>query len=106
MATENIIMDAVKNGGNRQELHEHIRQHSMEAGRRVKQEGKSNDLLERIANDPIFGMTFEQVKAACDPAKLSGRASHQVTDFLENEVKPVLERNKEFLADVNTTVSV
>ena len=106
MATENIIMDAVKNGGNRQELHEHIRQHSMEAGKRVKQEGKSNDLLERIAGDPIFGMTLDQVKAGCDPKKLSGRASHQVTDFLENEVKPVLEANKELLTDVNTTVSV
>lgn len=106
MATENIIMDAVKKGGNRQELHEHIRQHSMEAGRRIKQEGKTNDLLERIANDPIFCMTLEEVKAACDPEKLSGRASHQVTDFLEYEVKPVLETNKELLTDVNTTVSV
>ena len=106
MATENIIMDAVKNGGNRQELHEHIRQHSMEAGRRIKQEGKNNDLLERIANDSIFAMSLDQVKSVCDPEKLSGRASHQVTDFLENEVKPVLEANKELLTDVNTTVSV
>ena len=106
MATENIIMDAVKKGGNRQELHEHIRQHSMEAGRRVKQEGKENDLLDRIARDEIFGMTIEEVKAACDPAKLSGRASHQVTEFLENEVYPILERNKEMLTEVNTTVNV
>lgn len=106
MATENIIMDAVKKGGNRQELHEHIRQHSMEAGRMVKQEGKTNDLLERIANDSIFGMTFDEVKIACDPAKLSGRASHQVTDYLEAEVKPVLEENKELLTDVNTEVNV
>lgn len=106
MATENMIMDAVENGGDRQELHEHIREHSMEAGRRIKQEGKENDLLERVAQDPIFGMTLEQVKAACNPEKLSGRASHQVTDFLEKEVKPVLEANKELLTDVNTTVSV
>ena len=106
MATENIIMDAVKRGGNRQELHEHIREHSMEAGRRVKQEGESNDLLERIANDPIFGMTIDQVKAVCNPAKLSGRAAHQVTDFLESEVKPVLKSNKDLLTDVNTSVSV
>lgn len=106
MATENIIMDAVKKGGNRQELHEHIRQHSMEAGRRIKQEGKSNDLLERIAGDPIFGMTLEEVKSACNPAKLSGRAANQVTDFIEKEVKPVLEENKDKLTDVNTTVNV
>ena len=106
MATENIIMDAVKKGGNRQDLHEHIRQHSMEAGKRIKQEGLPNDLLERIANDSIFNMTLEEVKQACNPSKLSGRASHQVTDFLENEVKPVLEINKELLTDVNTTVNV
>ncbi len=106
MSTENIIMDAVKKGGNRQDLHEHIRQHSMEAGKRIKQEGLPNDLLERIANDSIFNMTLEEVKQACNPLKLSGRASHQVTDFLENEVKPVLEINKELLTDVNTTVNV
>lgn len=106
MATENIIMDAVKNGGNRQELHEHIRVHSMEAGRRIKQEGKPNDLLERIANDPVFGMTLEQVKAACDPEKLSGRASHQVDDFIKEEVGPILSANMDLLTDVNTEVSV
>ena len=106
MATENIIMDAVKKGGDRQELHEHVRQHSMEAAKRIKQEGKSNDLLQRIADDPIFGMTLDEVKAACNPKKLSGRASHQVEDFLEEKIKPVLEANKGLLTDINTTVSV
>lgn len=101
-----LATDAVKKGGNRQELHEHIRVHSMEAGKRIKMEGKSNDLLERIAEDPIFGMTMEEVQAACDPKKLCGRAPQQVTDFLENEVKPILEANKELLTDINTTVSV
>lgn len=106
MATENIIMDAVKNGGNRQELHERIRVHSMEAGKQIKQEGKPNDLLKRIAEDTIFGMKLEEVQAACNPKKLCGRAPQQVTDFLKNEVKPLLEANKELLTDINTTVSV
>lgn len=106
MATENIIMDAVKKGGNRQELHEHIRQHSMAAGYRVKQEGLENDLLERIANDPIFGMTLEEVQAACDPKKLSGRASQQVEDFIRDYVQPVLDANKDLLTDINTQVNV
>ena len=78
----------------------------MEAAKRIKQEGKSNDLLQRIADDPIFGMTLDEVKAACNPKKLSGRASHQVEDFLEERVKPVLEANKGLLTDINTTVSV
>ena len=106
MATENIIMDAVKKGGNRQELHEHIRQHSMEAGRRIKQEGLDNNLLELIANDPIFGMSLDELKAACDPKKLSGRASQQTTNFIESEVNPVLQENKDLLTDINTEVSV
>ena len=106
MATENIIMDAVKKGGNRQELHEHIRVHSMEAGRRVKQEGLDNDLLSRIADDPIFGMTLEEVQAACDPKKLVGRCANQVTDYLQQYVYPVLEENKEFLTDINMDVKV
>ena len=106
MATENIIMDAVKKGGDRQELHEHIRQHSMEAGRRVKQEGLSNDLLERIADDPIFGMTLEEVKAACDPRKLIGRCPGQVEDYLEKVVAPLLAENEELITDINMEVNV
>lgn len=106
MATENIIMDAVKKGGNRQELHEHIRQHSMAAGARVKQEGLDNNLIELISSDPIFGMSSAEVKAACDPKKLSGRASQQVVDFIENEVNPVLKQNQDLLTNINTEVSV
>ncbi len=106
MATENIIMEAAKRGGNRQELHEHIRVHSMEAGKRVKLEGKDNDLLQRIANDPIFGMTLDEVKAICDPNKLVGRAENQVIDYLTEYVYPVLQRNAELVKDINKEVLV
>lgn len=104
MATENIMMDAVKAGGDRQELHEKIRVHSMEAGRMVKVEGKANDLLERIAADPSFGMTMEQLQAIMQPKNFVGRAPQQVQEFLENDVYPVLEANKELLgikAEIN-----
>ena len=94
MATENIMMDAVKNGGNRQELHEKIRTLSMEAGRNVKVEGKDNNLLELIAADPEFNLTIEQLQATMDPAKYVGRSPIQVDNFLTNVVKPVLEANQ------------
>ena len=97
MATENIMMDAVKAGGDRQELHEKIRVHSMEAGRMVKVEGKANDLLERIAADPAFGMTMEQLEAIMKPENFVGRAPQQVAEFLEGDVYPVLEENKDLL---------
>lgn len=97
MATENIMMDAVKNGGDRQELHEKIRVHSMEAGRMVKVEGKANDLLQRIANDPAFGMTMEQLNAIMKPENFVGRAPQQVSEFLEDVVNPVLNANKDLL---------
>ena len=97
MATENIMMDAVKAGGDRQELHEKIRVHSMEAGRMVKVEGKANDLLERIAADPAFGMTMEQLEAIMKPENFVGRAPQQVAEFLERDVYPVLEENKDLL---------
>ncbi len=77
MATENIMMDAVKAGGDRQELHERIRQHSMAAGRVVKEEGKENDLLERIAADSAFGMTMEQLQAIMKPENFVGRSPEQ-----------------------------
>ena len=104
MATENIMMDAVKNGGNRQELHEKIRTLSMEAGRNVKVEGKENNLLELIAADPSFNLTLEELQAAMDPAKYVGRAPLQVEKFLEKVVKPILEANKDELgvkAEIN-----
>lgn len=104
MATENIMMDAVKNGGNRQELHERIRELSMEAGKNVKQLGKENNLLELIAADPAFGMNLEDLEKTMDPAKYVGRAPIQVEKFLKEVVAPVLEENKELLgvtAEIN-----
>ena len=104
MATENIMMDAVKNGGNRQELHEKIRQLSMEAGRNVKVEGKDNNLLELIAADPSFNLTLEELQATMEPSKYVGRAPIQVDKFLANVVNPILEANKEDLgmtAEIN-----
>ena len=95
MATENIMMDAVKRGGNRQELHERIRVHSMEAGRQVKVEGKENDLLERIAADEAFGVTLDELKNILDPAKYVGRSPEQVTEFLTECVNPLLEQYKD-----------
>ncbi|MDD6483097.1 MAG: adenylosuccinate lyase [Clostridiales bacterium] len=97
MATENIMMDAVKKGGDRQELHERIRVHSMEAGKTVKLEGKDNNLAELIAADPAFGLTLEEINAVMKPENFVGRAPSQVEDFLEDYVRPVLEKNKELL---------
>ena len=104
MATENIMMDAVKKGGDRQELHERIRQLSMEAGANVKQKGLDNNLLELIAADESFGLSLEELQAAMDPAKYTGRAEIQVENFLKNHVNPVLEVNREILgiqAEIN-----
>lgn len=92
MATENIMMSAVKRGGNRQELHERIRVHSIEAGKRVKELGLENDLIDRIASDPMFGLTKEEILAELDPARYIGRSPAQVTDFIENFVKPNVEK--------------
>ena len=97
MASENIMMDAVKKGGDRQELHEKIRQYSMEAGRNVKVEGKDNNLAELIAADPSFGLTLDEINAAMKPINFVGRSPEQVTDFLNDVVYPILERNKELL---------
>lgn len=97
MATENIMMDAVKAGGNRQELHERIRELSMEAGRNVKVEGRENNLLELIAADPAFNMSSEDLQKTMDPGKYVGRAREQVDTFLKNVVRPVLEENRELL---------
>lgn len=104
MATENIMMDAVKRGGDRQELHERIRVHSMEAGRVIKQEGGDNPLLELIAADPVFDVTLEELKSLIRPENFVGRAPQQVEDFLKEEVAPVLEKyrdDQEVLAEVN-----
>ena len=90
MATENIMMDAVKRGGNRQELHERIREHSMAAGKRVKEEGLDNDLIDRIAADPMFGMTREQILEHLDPKAYIGRCPSQVDEFISECVRPAI----------------
>ena len=94
MATENIMMNAVKNGGNRQELHEKIRELSMEAGKQVKIEGKENNLLELIAQDSAFNMSLEELQKTMDPSKYIGRSKEQVDVFLSKVVMPILEENK------------
>ncbi len=97
MATENIMMDAVKAGGDRQELHEKIRELSMEAGRNVKVEGKENNLLELIAADPAFNLTLNDLQKTMEPEKYTGRAKEQTENFLKEVVNPVLEENKGIL---------
>ena len=104
MATENIMMNAVKAGGDRQELHERIRELSMEAGRNVKEKGLDNNLLELIAADPAFNLSLEELQKTMDPAKYVGRAPVQVEAYLNNVVNPMLEANKEILgvtAEIN-----
>ena len=104
MATEMILMDAVKAGGDRQELHERIRQLSMEAGRNVKEKGLDNNLLELIAADPAFGLSLDELKACMEPSRYVGRAPKQVDEFLTEVVNPILESNKEDLgmtAEIN-----
>ena len=91
MATEVILMQAVKAGGDRQVLHEAIREHSMAAGRRVKEEGADNDLLSRIAGDPLFQSVHDKLSTLLNPSQFVGRAPEQVDEFLRDEVDPVLE---------------
>ena len=97
MATENIMMDAVKAGGDRQELHELIRQHSMAAGRVVKEEGKPNDLIDRIAQDPKFGMTKEQILSIMKPENFVGRSVQQTEEFFKDFIDPILAKEKDAL---------
>ncbi|ASW42884.1 adenylosuccinate lyase [Clostridium isatidis] len=99
MATENILMEEVKMGGDRQELHEKIRVHSMEAARKVKEEGLDNDLIERLINDPSFSLDEEKAKSILAAKKFTGRAENQVLDFINEAVKPILEKNKDLLGE-------
>ncbi len=105
MATENIMMDAVRKGGNRQDLHERIRLHSLEAGKMVKVEGKKNDLIERIAKDDMFGVTLEELNEILKPEKYVGCAPMQVDEFIKNEVNLVLDRYKDN-KDVDSEINV
>ena len=104
IATENILMEAVKRGGDRQELHERIRIHSMEAGKQVKVEGKKNDLLERIAGDEMFGLTLDEIKKLLNPKNFVGRAPEQVEEFINDFVKPVIENNE--VSDIKVELRV
>lgn len=97
MATENIMMDAVKKGGNRQELHEKIRQYSMEAGKKVKEQGLDNDLCERILSDPMFMITKEEMNKIMNPENFIGRSPQQVEEFVAEYVKPILDANRDIL---------
>jgi adenylosuccinate lyase len=90
MASENILMDAVKRGGDRQELHEKIRVHAQAAGRVVKEEGGRNDLLDRILSDPAFGLNPEDVQKLMDPNLFTGRSSQQVEEYLNEIIRPLL----------------
>ena len=99
MATENILMEAVKRGGDRQELHERIRIHSMDAARKVKEEGESNNLIQRIIEDESFNLTKDEILSIIDPSKFTGRASGQVDDFIQEIVNPILECNRELLGE-------
>lgn len=104
MATENIMMDAVKAGGDRQELHELVRQHSMAAGKVVKEEGKPNDLIERISNDPKFGLTKEEIEAHMQPIHYVGRSVQQTEEFFRDYIDPILAKHKDELgieAEIN-----
>ncbi len=106
MATEEILMNAVLKGGDRQELHEKIRVYSMEAGKQVKELGKPNDLVERIAADDTFGLTKEEIMQALNPDHLCGRAPKQVEDFVEERVNPVLEKYSDLVQDISVEVNV
>ena len=105
MATENIMMDAVKAGGDRQEMHEKIRTLSMKAGKNVKEKGLDNNLLELIANDPSFNMSLEDLQKTMDPSKYVGRSPEQVEEFLRDEIQPILDANKEILG-LTATINV
>lgn len=105
MATENIMMSAVKKGGDRQELHERIRQHSLAASKRVKEEGLENDLLERICADKAFGLDRSEIDSLLEPEKYTGRAPQQVVEFITERVQPILDANKDVLGET-TELSV
>ncbi len=100
MATENIMMEAVKKGGDRQQLHERIRQHSLAAARRVKEEGLENDLIDRIVADPVFGLDKAEIEGALSPERFTGRSAAQVEEFLNGLVRPLLEQNRDLLDEV------
>lgn len=106
MGTEEILMNAVLKGGDRQELHEKIRIYSMEAGKEVKEYGRPNDLVDRIAKDETFGLSKEEILNILNPDNLCGRAKNQVTDFINEQVNPILEKYKDLINIDDTEVNV
>ena len=104
MATENILMSAVKKGGDRQELHEKIRVHSMEAAKVVKTEGKPNDLVSRIAADDSFDLTISEINDILLPENFIGRAPEQTTEFLNEVVRPILDENPDYISGADLSV--
>jgi len=106
MATENIMMDAAKKGGDRQELHERIRVHSIASGAVVKEQGLPNDLIKRIADDPLFGLTESEILTNMDARKYIGRSKEQVTEFLNNDVRSVLERYSDLIVESDSDLKV
>ena len=106
MGTEEILMNAVLKGGDRQELHEKIRVYSMEAGKEVKEFGRPNDLVDRIAKDESFGLTKEEILHILNPDNLCGRAKNQVTDFIREQVNPILDKYKDLISKENIEVNV
>ena len=106
MATEEILMHAVLNGGDRQELHEIIRKYSMEAGKQVKEFGKKNDLIDRIVNDSKLGLSINDINNILKPEHLCGRAPNQVKDFIEEQVKPTIEKNKEWIKHFDNKLEI
>jgi adenylosuccinate lyase len=106
MTTENIIMEAVKRGGDRQALHEKIRVHSMEAAKKVKEEGKTNDLLQRIASDPLFNMSEKELGGILDVATFVGRAPQQTLEFIQGTIDPLVERAEHYGTPENAELKV
>ena len=103
MASENIMMKAVKKGGDRQELHERLREHAVAAAAVVKQEGRPNDMIARVEADPAFGLTREEIEAELSPEAFTGRAPQQVEEYLRDVIQPVLDANPE---DVGMTAEL
>ncbi|MEG2259764.1 MAG: lyase family protein, partial [Oscillospiraceae bacterium] len=99
MATENIMMSAVKKGGDRQILHEKLRVHSIAAAKVVKEEGGTNDLIERVCADPDFGLDYDEIEALLDPSAFTGRAAEQTSEFLDEVINPILTKNKQLLGE-------
>jgi adenylosuccinate lyase len=106
MCTENIMMEAVKRGGDRQTLHEAIRKHSMEASANVKINGNKNDLLDRIAKDPLFGMNRSDLDHLLDPRLYIGRAPEQVEEFLDDTIRPLLKKQKHLFSEITPVLKV